>query len=750
MSESPQVVGTARRLDGRAKVTGEAGFAADLRFEGLLHARLVLSPYAAGRIRGHDSSAARSVPGVEAVLFHADLTVPPARLGLPMAGNRVRYAGEPVALVLGVSEAAAADGAAAVVVDYEPESPLIDMFEALAEGAPSVLGLQDEPGDDSEAHGAAIAGSAVAAGHPNIATETRMSVGDVDSALNSSAHRVRGRWTIPPVHQAPLETAIAVARPEPDGGMTVWTSTQAPFLVRTEVSRALGVAPNRVRIVSTTVGGGFGLKAIAQFEVLAAVAARSARRPVRLELTRNEQFQVAMAGACTADIELGADAEGRFTGARFDVWFDSGTRRGGYTRGVAILLTGTYRLPAFSFHGRDVTTNKPPGQPYRAPSGVAFYHLESAIDSLAQEIGMDPIELRLLNASRAGDPSPRGPWPSIGLVECLEAARLHPLLTSPTAPDEAIGVAAGLWTGVGGPAYAGCLVEPDGGLTLQVGYADISGSDTSLAIIAADVLGLQPGQVRVVVGDTHSQPFSGQSGGSRTVYAVGSAVEAAALDARKQLLDLAAEVLEAAPEDLRLEGGAVSVVGLESRRVDISELVQMASQLTGGHGQGPIYGTGRVSINDAAPMTTVHLCRVKVDRETGSWRVTAYAVIQDVGHAINRPEIEGQIHGGVLQSLGRALGEQLVYSDAGVLRTAGFLDYAIPTIDQAPPIEITLIEVPSPLGPMGARGVGEPPAIPPAAAVANALRRLTGLALASLPVEWEDIAPIGRRSEVMA
>jgi CO/xanthine dehydrogenase Mo-binding subunit len=403
-------------------------------------------------------------------------------------------------------------------------------------------------------------------------------------------------------------------------------------------------------------------------------------------------------------------------------------------------MCGTYRLPAYSFHGRDISTNKPPALAYRAPNAIGFYQLESAIDQLAQKTGIDPIELRIKNASRGGDPSPVGVWPVFGLVECLEAARVHPILSRPAGPDEGIGVAAALWTGVGGPAFAGCLVEPDGGITLQVGYADLSGTDTSLAMIAADVLGVRPDQVKIEVGDTRSQPFSGQAGGSRTVYVIGSAVRKAAEEARRQLLELASDVLEAAPEDLLLENGTVSVAGVQSRQVTVPALIQMTSQLFTKYDHGPIYGIGRLSINDAAPMATVHLCRVKVDRETGAWRITDYAAIQDVGKVINRPEIEGQIHGGMLQSTGRALGEEMVFDAEGHPRTTSFLDYGIPSIDQVPPFDVTLVEVPSPLGPMGARGVGEPPAIPGAPAVAIALRHATGLPLTRLPVQWEEIA----------
>jgi CO/xanthine dehydrogenase Mo-binding subunit len=713
----------------------------DLAVAGLHHARLLLSPHASARISGWDAAEALATPGVVAVLSAADLrAVATPTAAVHLADGQVRYAGEPVALIVGESEAAAEDGAAKLVIDYKVMPAVVDAFEAIAAGAPAVLPEDEASDDDTESHGAAVAGSGIERTHPNIAGETKLEVGDVGAAFAVARHVVKGRWSMPAVHQAPMETAVTVVRPEPDGGVTVWASTQAPFAVRTDVAAALGLAPADVRVHSQPLGGGFGMKAMAVYEVITALAARAIGRPLRLQLTRSEQFQVCMSGAAVADIELAADAQGNFLGAKIDAWFDSGVRKGGYSRGAAVLMCGAYRLPAYTYHGRDVVTNKPPAYPYRAPSAICFYHLESAIDLLARKMGADPIELRLQNASRGGDPSPVGKWPVFGFVECLEAARRHPLATAPTQPGEAIGVAAGLWTGVGGPAFAGCLVEPDGGVTLQVGYADVSGTDTSLAVLAGEVLGIPPERIKVEVADTRSQPFSGQGGGSRTIYVIGAAVVQAAGEARRQLLALASEVLEAAPEDLRIRDGRVHVAGAESRAVPIPELIQMSSQLFTKYDHGPIYGVGRLAINDPAPMATVHLCRVRVDQETGEWRILEIVAIQDVGRAINVPEIEGQIHGGALQSAGRALGEALIFDAEGTPRSTNFGDYQLPTIDQAPAFQVELVEVPSASGPLGARGVGEPPMIPAVAAIANAVRRATGEAMATVPLEWEEIA----------
>ncbi|MDQ2923918.1 MAG: molybdopterin-dependent oxidoreductase, partial [Candidatus Dormibacteraeota bacterium] len=409
---------------------------------------------------------------------------------------------------------------------------------------------------------------------------------------------------------------------------------------------------------------------------------------------------------------------------------------GGWHAGITgSFLGGTYQIPNFELTGYEVATNKTPVDAYRAPGGPqAYFALESAMDELALALGMDPIALRLLNASREGDLAADGtPWPRIGMVECLEAARRHPLYTAPTGPGEGIGIAVGSWGGARSPAAAGCRVEPDGTVSVLIGTPDISGSSTGLAIIAAEAFGISPQKVRVDVGDSGVAPQGPVAGGSQTTYSVGGAVYEAALEARRQLLEIATEELEAAPEDLDIVDGRVTVKGVPERFVEITRLVTLSSEFMGRHK--PIQATGRSAVQGRSPAFTVHIARVRADPETGAFQLTGYAAIQDVGRAINPPEVLGQIHGGAVQSLGRALGEQLVYDEDGQLRSGTFLDYELPTADQVPVIDVELIEVPSPFGPLGAKGVGEPPAIPGVAAVTNALARATGIRVRDVPVD---------------
>jgi CO/xanthine dehydrogenase Mo-binding subunit len=280
-------------------------------------------------------------------------------------------------------------------------------------------------------------------------------------------------------------------------------------------------------------------------------------------------------------------------------------------------------------------------------------------------------------------------------------------------------------------------------VSVLIGSPDISGSSTGLAMIASEAFGISPDRVRIEVGDTATAPTGPTSSGSQVTYSLGGAVYEAATEARRQLLEIATDELEVAPEDLEILDGRVAVKGAPSRSVEITELVRMSSEFMGRHK--PVHAMGRSAVRRASPMFTVHVARVRVDRETGAYQLVGYAAIQDVGRAINPPEVVGQIHGGAVQALGRALGEELVYDEGGQLRSGSFLDYELPAADQLPDIDVKLIEMASPVGPMGAKGVGEPPAIPGTAALANAVSRGFGVRVRSVPIDrWSLVSERGR------
>ena len=740
-----------RRQEGGEKVTGATRFAADLELAGLLHVHLVISQVASGRIRSIDTAEARAVPGVVDVVTGRDLpALDSAGPDLPLAIDRVFYAGQPVAAVVAESEATAEDGAMLVVVEYEETPPVVDAETAMSDRAPLVLD-EAETADEEDAsiHGASAAADGAPEARPrNVTGVAHLKRGDVEAALALADVVVSETYRFSGAHHSFMEPHVVVVRPEPDGGLTIWTPTQGPFVVRDTVMTLLDLPPYMVRVVPMPVGGGFGGK-VELLEPLLALIALRVRRPVRLALARSHEFVVGHpAPAAQFAIDLGARSDGTLLGIRARFHFDNGAAAGWHAGLTAGFLGGTYRVPSFDLRGYEVSTNKTPVDAYRAPGATqAYFALESAMDELAERLRMDPIQLRLLNVSREGDRTADGRrWPRIASSEVLEEAARHPLYTAPAGPDEAVGVALGSWGGARTPSAAGCRVEPDGTVAVTVGSPDISGTATGLAMIAAQAFGVSADKVHVEVADTSTAPFSATASGSQVTYSVGGAVYEAAQEARRQLLEIATEELEAAAEDLDILDGRVVVKGAPTRSVEITELVKLGREFMGRHK--PIQAVGRSAVQAASPTFTVHIARVKFDRETGAYRLTGYAAIQDVGHAINPPEIEGQIHGGATQSLGRALGEQLFHDADGQLKTGSFLDYEVPAADQIPSIDVRLIEVPSPVGPLGAKGVGEPPAIPGTAALANAVSRAAGVRVREVPIDrWRLVRT---RSEVLS
>ncbi len=727
-----------RRQEGREKVAGSTRFTADLELPGLLHVQLVLSHLPSARIRGIDVTAARLAPGVVDVVVGADLpVVGAAGPEKPLALERVFYSGQPVVAVIAESEMAAADAAALVEVDFEDLPAVANPEQAMREDAPEVLeaGAEGSEGDASM-HGAATEAESEPVARPrNVSSVATFKRGDVDAGLASADAIVKETYRIAGVHHSFIEPHVCVVRPEPGGGVTIWAPTQGPFILRDEIAKLLDLAPHQVRVVPMPVGGGFGGK-VMLLETLLVLLARRVRRPLRLALTRQQEFMLGRpAPAARFDIELGARRDGTLVALRARYDYDNGATGGWHAGITGSFLGGTYRIPNFNITGYEVATNKTPVDAYRAPGAPqAYFALESAMDELATKLGMDPIELRMHNASREGDPTAdESPWPRIAMVECLEAARLHPLYTAALGPGEGVGVGLASWGGARSPGAAGCRVEPDGTVSILIGSPDISGSATGLAMIAAEAFGISAEKVRVNVGDTAVAPQGPMAAGSQVTYSLGGAVYEAALEARRQLLEIATEELEAAPEDLDIVDGRVTVKGVPERFVEITKLVALSTEFMGKHR--PINAMGRSAVQSASPAFTVHIARVRTDRETGAFELIGYAAIQDVGRAINPPELTGQVHGGAVQSLGRALGEELVYDTDGQLRSGSFLDYQIPTADQVPAIDVVLLEIPSPVGPLGAKGAGEPPAIPGPAALANALAHATGIRVRDVPID---------------
>jgi CO/xanthine dehydrogenase Mo-binding subunit len=399
-----------------------------------------------------------------------------------------------------------------------------------------------------------------------------------------------------------------------------------------------------------------------------------------------------------------------------------------------------YRFEHLRLNGTDVLTNKAGTGAYRAPGAPqAAFALESTIDDLARELKIDPLELRIQNACREGDIRADGQaWPRIGLTECLEQARaIYARERASLGPNEGIGLAAGGWPGATDAASAVCRLNGDGSLQITTGTVDLSGTNTTFAIIAAEVFGLNsPEQVRVTTANTDHAPYVGGTGGSKVVYTIGPAVLRAAEDARDQVVHIAAAELEASVDDLELVDGRVQVRGVPGKSIGLSDVFRLAT--TGGK-HVPVLGRGQTVISDHSPGMAVHIARVRVDPENGHATPISYVAIQDVGRAINPAAVEAQMHGGAVQGVGWGLFEQLLFDEQGTPITGSLMDYTVPKASQSPDVQTVLVEVPSKLGPFGAKGIGEPPVIPGAAAWANAVRDACGARMTDLPMTPERV-----------
>jgi CO/xanthine dehydrogenase Mo-binding subunit len=749
---APSIIGQSLpRVDGGEKVAGLTRFAADVTPPGLLHARLVTSPHPHARVVRVDADAARALPGVAGVFTGRDLPIakpsPSSRNKAPLALDEAFFNGHPVVAVVAETEAIAADAAALVAIEWEELPAVIDPLEAMRADAPRVG--PEGAGDSEEElsmHGAEAGAADETEPHaPNVATTSHLTHGDVEAGLREADVVVERTYTTSMLHQGYLEPRAAVAAVDALGQVTVWTSTQALFFTRTEVAEALGLPEHRVRVVAMPVGGGFGGKFVL-VEPLAAALAVAVRRPVRVVMTRNEELLATTpAPPSRFEVTLGAKRDGTLTALRARVIFDAGAWAGAPLSIACLLLASSYRFPALDVRGVEVRTHKPGSGAYRAPGAPqATFAIESAMSEMAERLGVDPLAFRRRHAVTGGDRTASGrPWPRIGLRECLDAAQdaRDRWRAAPPSRDVArgVGVAVGGWMGGVEPASAVCRVNADGSVSVVVGSVDLSGTNTALAQIAAESFGVPVPQVQVVNADTEAAPYAGATGGSKITYTVGAAVKAAAEDARRQLFAIAASHLEAAVDDLELVDGHVRVRGVPDRGAAVAKLARMATEFGGTYE--PIFGRGASATTARAPGFAAHVCEVEVDRATGVVRLVRHAVAQDVGRAINPAAIEGQIRGALAQGIGWGLLEAMRYDESGRLLSGTLMDYALPKPTQMPDdVEVVLVEVPAEHGPFGARGVGEPPVVAVAAAIANAVADATGVRFTALPITQEAVA----------
>ena len=744
------------RPDGPDKVTGQVQYVADLSPRGLLHAKLLRSPHAHAKIVRIDVSKAKALPGVRAVLTAADIPQlkkkAPTRAHAVLAIDRVVFAGQPVAAVAADEPAIAEEALDLIDVQYEVLPVAADPLESMKPGAPPVAELGTEADtSEAQAHGsvAGVSTEAKPSKAVNISQQARLQRGDVAKAFAESDVVIENTYRVPMVHQGYMEPHAVLAQWDSSGNLTLWASTQGSFNTRSEVADVLELPENRIKVIPMECGGGFGGKIRALCEPITAVLAKATNRPVRYVMTRKEELEAGMpAPQVIIKMKTGAKRDGTLMAIEAEAILESGAYSGAVLAVAGVFLASLYLFPNFDVKGFEVLTHKPSIAAYRAPvAPQTIFAIDSQMEQIAKKLGVDPVEFRLRHVQHEGDKMANNqPWLSNGAAEVLAKLAEHPIWKKraewkASAKDGKLrgtGISLGGWLGGLQPTGATVRLNPDGTLQVMTGQVDIAGTNIALAQIAATAYGVDIDKVKITTGDTDVAPVTGLSAGSKTTYTVGVAVIQAAEIARKQTLEIAAKELEASVHDLEIEDGKVIVRGVPDKGITLASIGKKGNLYMSK--VEPVIGASHPAFSVQAPAFCAQLARIEVDPDTGEVTLHNFVVAQDVGKAINPAQIEGQMQGGAVQSLGMALTEALMYDDKARLTNPSLLDYRKLTSADLPNIETIIVEKPAPHGPFGARGVGEPPIVPAPAAIANAIEDATGVRLTHLPLSSERIA----------
>jgi CO/xanthine dehydrogenase Mo-binding subunit len=736
------VVGTRPiRHDGVDKVIGAAKYGADIQLSGMLHGKVLRSPYAHARIRSIDTSKAEAISGVTAVVTSKDFpiisdsiidlseTQGNARLMAEhvMAADKALYKGHAVAAVSATSPHIAELALEAIEIDYEVLKPVLSLEEAMKEDAPL---LHDNlttyfklerfaKGDDTGAKS-------------NIASHIQHKLGDVEKGFQEADVIVEREFTTQTVHQGYIEPHASTATWAGDGRLTIWTCTQGSFAIRSSCAAILDIPESQVRVIPTEIGGGFGAKITTYLEPVAAVLSKKSGRPVQVVMSRKDVFEgTGPTSASLMRTKIGATKDGKITAAQLWMAFEAGAYPGSPVGGGTLCATGPYNIANLLVDGYDVVCNKQKVQAYRAPGQPqGAFAVEPVIDELAEKLGIDPIEFRLMNVSKEGDRMPNGvPHPHFGIKEMEEAMQAHPhYKASLTGPNQGRGVAVGYrWQG-GQASSATITVNNDGTINLVTGSVDIGGSRTAVAMQAAEILGIKAEDVSPTVVDTDTIGWTGVTGGSRTAFDTGLAAIQASEEIIRLMKARAAIIWEMEEEDVSFDHGTF----LCAKTEDTISFKDLSARLmrTGG----PVTCSVSAASPGSGPIIAGNLVDVEVDPETGKVDILRFTAFMDVGTAIHPAYVEGQIQGGTVQGIGWALNESYFYDDEGSMLNSSFLDYRMPTSLDVPMIETVMIEVPNPKHIFGVRGVGEAPIIPPLPALANAISDAIGVRMLDLPM----------------
>lgn len=735
MSQQYKVIGKRPiRHDGVDKVTGAAKYGADTRLPGMLYGAIKRSPHAHARIVSIDTSKAEALPGVTAVMTAADMPIVSHEIvemgedavaqdylsANIMARDKVLFHGHPVAAVSATDANIAQDALDLIDVTYETLTPVLDVEEAMAEDAPILW-------DELRTQEFGTQGDKPT----NIAMHLRHEHGDLEQGFAEADFIVERSFRTAMVHQGYIEPHASTCVWRKDDRIEVWTATQGAFQIRDQMAALLKLDVSQVKVTPTEIGGGFGGKFTAYTDLPAAILSRkSGNRPVKIVMSRTEVLQATgPTSGSVIHVKMGATRDGILTASEAVLIYEAGAVPGSPVGAGAGVILAPYRHRNVRIDAYDVVVNKPKTGAYRAPGGTnAAFASETVIDELAEKLGMDPLEFRLMNAAEENDRRPDGPiYLRIGYKETVETAIDHPHMALPLeGKHRGRGVASGFWFNGGGRSSMSANVNADGTVNLVEGSTDIGGSRASIAMQLAESLGISSAMVNPQVADTDSVGYNDGTGGSRVTFATGYAAYELGQSLGRIMCKRLAEVWEADEGSVRLESGVFSHNG---KSADFMEAAGLLNR-EGEH----IVASVSVSPDRPGPAFSTQIVDVEVDVDTGKVEVLNYTAIQDVGKAIHPSYAEGQIQGGVVQGIGWALNEEYVYDEDGHLLNASLLDYRMPTSLDLPMIETIMLEVANPGHPYGVRGVGEVPIVPPAAALANAIYDAIGVRLYELPM----------------
>ena len=727
-----KVVGTrVPRPDGVDKVTGRAKYGADASAPGQLVGMVLRSPHAHAQIKKIDTSKAEKMPGVKSVITSEDLPDLTggdkgtyAILENCMARGRALYDGHAVAAVAAIDRETARRALKAIKVSYKKLPHVTDVDEAMKPDAPIVQpdlrtsGVQPKPTQPS-----------------NIARVSNLGHGDVEEGFKKADVIIEKSYKTEQTHQGYIEPHACLASVGPDGQGELWVTTQGHYTYRNMCANLLGMDIAKLKVTSSEIGGGFGGKTHVWTEPLALALSRKCNRPVKLVMSREEVFKGSGPTCSTSvDVKIGATKDGIITAGEATLRYQDGAFPATWGMLGGMTAFACYDLENVKTVAYDVLVNRPKVAAYRAPSApMAAFAVESTVDMVAHEIGMDPVDFRLKNCAKEGTRASYGPtYGPIGIEATLKAVKNHPQMKAKLGQNQGRGMACGFWFNFGGQTCTDLNIGVDGTVTLTIGTVDVGGSRASMSLIAAEELGIPYDQIKCHVADTGSLGHNDTTEGSRGTFSSGMATIYAAREAIDELKARAAKMWEIEADDVAWENGEAVAIGVKHSNLGKLTLgeIAAASPNTGG----PIAGHNEVVADGAGVSFASHICDVEVDPETGQTKVLRYTVVQDAGKAIHPDYVEGQFQGGAAQGIGWALNEEYIYDKDGRLDNPSFLDSRIPVCSDLPFIDTEILEIPNPNHPYGIRGVGETSIVPPLATIGNAVSNAVGVRMDHTPM----------------